>query len=221
MNKIFALRAERMIKYTEEDIVYLKNAIAERMSDKRYSHTLGVERCARKLGELIIPGQVDELRVAALLHDVSKEIPLEEQLNLLGEVKYPLNDIDLKTKGIIHSFSAPYVIKRDFPQFASDNVLSAVEKHTVGSADMTLFDMIVFISDYIEDTRPYTSCIALREYMFCGIEALTNSERVARLFEVCLKAIKNTEKAISDRKDIVNPRMLAAKEYIEKKILQI
>ena len=210
-----------MTKYTEDDILYLKNAISEQMSGKRYSHTLGVERCAKKLGELILPDRVTELRAAALLHDVSKEIPIEEQLCLLNEVGYPLNDIDLKTKGIIHSFSAPYVIKRDFSHFASKSILSAVEKHTVGSADMTLFDMIIFISDYIEDTRPYTSCITLREYMFSGIEVLTSDEREARLFEVCLKAIKNTEKAISDRGDIVNPRMLAAKEYIEKKILQI
>ena len=221
MNKIFVVRAGRMIKYTEDDIVYLRNAVAERMSGKRYSHTLGVERCAKKLGELIIPDCVTELRVAALLHDVSKEMPLEEQLCILSEANYRLNDIDLKTKGIIHSFSAPYVIKRDFSRFASDKVLSAVEKHTVGSADMTVFDMIVFISDYIEDTRPYTSCIELREYMFNGIEELPAAERVNRLFLACLKAIKNTEKAISDRADIVNPRMLSAKKYIEKKILQI
>ena len=50
--------------------------IGEKMSGFRLEHTLGVERMAVRLGELMAPEHVDLLRAAALLHDVTKELTL-------------------------------------------------------------------------------------------------------------------------------------------------
>ena len=80
--------------FTDDALEKLRKKIKERMSEKRFSHTLGVERCAKKLGELILPDRISELCAAALLHDISKEIPIEKQFEILENNKFPLTDED-------------------------------------------------------------------------------------------------------------------------------
>lgn len=135
----------------------LRLAVSSRMSEKRFVHTLGVERLAARLGELIIPDCVEELRAAALLHDIAKELPKEELLSLISGAG-GITDEDLKSPPLYHAFAAPEVIKRDFPQFATPNVLSATFNHTTGAPDMSLFDEIIFISDFAEEGREYPAC---------------------------------------------------------------
>ena len=77
------------------------------MSEKRFSHTLGVERCAERLGRLVLSERINELRAAALLHDISKEIPIDIQFEILEKNKFPLTDEDRTTVGVIRSFTAP------------------------------------------------------------------------------------------------------------------
>ena len=61
------------MKFTEAQIDFLRREVRGRLSEKRFSHVLGVERMAVKLGELCLPDMLDKLHVAALLHDISKE----------------------------------------------------------------------------------------------------------------------------------------------------
>jgi ribosome-associated protein len=65
-----------------------------------------------------------------------------------------------------HSFTGGAVVKDEFPDYANDNVLSAIVNHTVGSPDMSVFDEIILLSDYIEEGRTYKNCIEVRENFF-------------------------------------------------------
>ena len=131
--------------FSEIKLSELREKLKLLLSAKRFSHTIGVEKCAAAIGAVLMPDSIEELRAAALLHDVAKEICIDEQLELLRESKFPLTDEDAATAGVIHSFTAPLIIKRDFPDFANDNILSSVEKHTVGAESMSVFDKIIFI----------------------------------------------------------------------------
>ena len=71
------------MKYTEEMLTHLRNRVSTKMSKKRFIHTLGVEDTANELGEIFLSNKVTELRAAALLHDVAKELPTNELENLL------------------------------------------------------------------------------------------------------------------------------------------
>jgi predicted HD superfamily hydrolase involved in NAD metabolism len=177
------------------------------MSDKRFSHTLAVVRCAEALGELILPGRINELCVAAMLHDVAKEIPKGELLTMLEESGFDLTRDDRLCEGVLHSFAAPLVIEKDFAELASHDVLSATRNHTLGAPGMSVFDMIIFISDYAEDTRTYPSCKAVRSALFDNLERLNKDERVARLRDACLMAVDYTIDALSRRGDRINPRI--------------
>ena len=201
--------------FSEEKLLDLKEKVRLRMSEKRFLHTLGVERCAKKLGELILPERVLDLRAAAVLHDISKEMPLELQFDILRENAFELTEEDKETIGVIHSFSAPYVVKRDFSDFATDDVLSAVFNHTLACENMSTFDKIIFVSDYVEDTRIYSSCVKVREFLLDGIEALDTVGRLKRLDEAFLAAINGALEALERMGQPINSRIYIAKKYLE------
>ncbi len=205
------------MRFTDKQLLELKEKIKPRMSEKRFSHTLGVERSAARLGELIAPERISELRAAALLHDISKEIPIDEQIRILEDNAYPLDEEDRLTVGVIHSFSAPYVIKECFSEFAEDDILSAVYNHTLGCKNMSIFDKIIFVSDYTEDTRTFDSCIRVREFLNDGIELLDYKKRLERLDAAVLGAIDGAIEALERMGQPINSKIYIAKKDLEMK----
>lgn len=206
--------------FTEESLVNLKEKVKTRMSEKRFSHTLGVERCAQKLGNLVLSDKTNELRAAAILHDISKEMPIEEQFRILEKNAFQMTEEDRATIGVIHSFTAPFVVAECFGDFATEDVLSSVFNHTLGCENMSTFDKIIFVSDYAEDTRKFASCIAVREFLFDKIEELNPVERMKRLDEAFLMALNGVLEALSRLGQPINSRIYITKKYLEKHILQ-
>ena len=197
-----------------EELNKLRNQVSKRVSEKRFSHILGVENMAKTLGEALLPDYVDELRAAALLHDISKELSYDDQIRLLKENDFHLTDEDMSTKGVLHSFTAPIIVKRDFFDFASDNVMSAVLNHTVGSPNMSVFDKIIFISDYCEETRRYDSCVKVRNFLLEGLYDLSVCDRLKRLDEACLMSINGAIEALTQSEAFINSRMLLTKKSL-------
>ena len=70
-------------KITERMLDELREELRGTMSEKRYRHTVEVERMAARLGVLYAPDQLPILRAAALLHDITKEFSLQTQLQIL------------------------------------------------------------------------------------------------------------------------------------------
>ena len=159
------------MKFSDNDLADLRNKIKEYMGEFRYKHTLGVEEFSVYLGQILLPDCLSELRAAALLHDIAKEVSHEEQFAMLDSVGFALTDEDLSTLPALHSFSAVPLIRKSFPMYATDDVLSAVSKHTLGSSNMSLFDKIIFISDFAEPGRKYGSCIATANFIKENITA--------------------------------------------------
>ncbi len=185
----------------------LRKEVKKRVSEKRFSHILGVENCAYRLALKLIPDKLEFIRAAALLHDVTKEMRTEGQIQLLTENGIPLTEEDLSTPGVLHSFTAPIIIRNDFPDFAKSDILSAVEKHTLGGCDMSIFDKIIFISDYVEETRKYESCIKVRNMIFDNFENLSYEQALLRLDDACLMSIEEAQIALSKEGKVINSRM--------------
>ena len=81
--------------FNSEMLSNLRTSVKARLSAKRYEHTIGVEAMASRLGWILMPDKIYELRAAALLHDISKEIPYEEQVDLLSKSTVVYTDEDL------------------------------------------------------------------------------------------------------------------------------
>ena len=175
--------------FSNDDIRKLRDMIKPRLSEKRYSHTLGVERAAVRLAKYCTPELADEAAVAALLHDVTKEIPYSRHIALLKESDACLDTADYESPAILHAYTAPLIIKSDFSDYITENVLSSVYNHTVGSPDMSVFDEIIFLADFIEDTRTYEASINLQSFVWKNMKDgdITANRKV--LHRACIEAI--------------------------------
>lgn len=198
----------------EKDLECLRTEVKKRVSEKRFRHILGVESAAAFIGEFLIPEKIAELRAAALLHDVTKELSAYEHIKLAAENGLILTDEEISAPQILHSLTAEFVIERDFSRFASDDILSAVRKHTLGGEDMSIFDEIIFISDFVEAGREYESCIKTREFLYgnLGCDGIRRNETA--LHKACLMSIDYTLENLRRRSAFIHPQILKAKNTL-------
>lgn len=151
---------------TEKEVLsFLRESIKTQLSPWRYAHTLAVEEEAYALAKIFLPQKTYPVRVAALLHDITKDFNKEKQLNLCREFDIITKDSALYPK-IMHSFTGAEWIAREYSDIVNDEIVSAVRYHTTGRASMTIFECLLYLADYIEPTRAFEDCRALRSYFY-------------------------------------------------------
>lgn len=206
--------------FYEQDIVDLRGKVKLYMSEHRYIHTIGVENAAIRIGNVIMPDRVNELRVAALLHDIAKELPNAELTLLIDKELQGLTEVDMDTFAALHSFAAPALIKRDFEHYATDSVLEAAFTHTLGSDTMDLFSEVIFVSDFVEENRTYIGCRKTAEYLFGSLSPdKACEENVYVLHTAALMCIDHTARSLSQRGLTMNPRSIDAFDMLSKSII--
>lgn len=155
-------------------IEQIKRDIQELFKDnpRRLNHILGVYKTATKLGELH-DLNVEKLQIAALLHDITKYYTKEENTKIIKE-NYPnykeiLSEFDEK---ILHSFTARVVAQKKY-NIKDVDILDSILYHTIGKENMTPYEQVIFLSDYIEPNRTYDSCVLVREIAFVDLNKAT------------------------------------------------
>jgi len=204
--------------FSDKDMELLSKSVEERLSPTRYLHTLGVAKAAVKLAELCLPERVRDVEAAALLHDISKEYPIEMQYALIKEFDINVDAEDIESPAVLHSFTAPAVIRRDFPAFSTPEILTAVYNHTIGAADMTVFDEIIFLADYIEENRKYDSCISVRNYVFDNMKFGDPDSNIIILHKGCIKAINYTLENLKSKNKPINRKNILTRNALLSKI---
>ena len=118
-----------------------------------------------------------------------------------------ITESDFLASSVYHSLTAPYVIKKDFPEFAVPDILSAVRNHTTGSPDMSVFDEIIFIADYVEEGRTYPACIEVRERLFNFILRSQDAEEcISFLHDAAIASLDNTIVSLIKRGDFLHEK---------------
>lgn len=204
--------------FSEDSINSLKQSVSDRLSQKRFSHTASVACAAVRLAEYCIPEYKSEIEVAALLHDITKEFTYQEHINIIRTEGLKIDAEDFESPAILHAFTAPEIIKREFPLFATERIISAVYKHTIGSPDMSLFDEIIFLADFIEDTRTYDSSIKLRKYVWENLKSDDVEENIKTVHKACIKAIDFTVINLIENKKQINSKNILTRNALLSKI---
>ena len=140
----------------------------------RYLHTLGVEReCAALADVFSLPEEEkQELCIAALLHDMTKQKNQDEQKALYAKYGVPYGAEEAHSPKILHAVTGAYAAREAYPSLVNDRVFRAIRLHTAGAPDMTLFDKLLYLADYIEAGRTFTDCVRLRTDFYAGLDAL-------------------------------------------------
>ena len=184
-----------MLKITEKMLDALREEVKGSMSPQRFVHTAAVEEMIARLCALYCPEHTLPLRAAALLHDLTKELSTEAQESLCRAYDIPVDEGQRLSPKTSHAKTAAARIVRDFPQFADPIIINAVCWHTTGHAAMTLTEKLLYLADYIDDSRTFSSCVLLRRYFFgAEPELMTREERERHLRATLLLSYEFTLK---------------------------
>ena len=182
---------------TEQMLSELRADVAGRMSEKRFAHTYEVEQMIVRLGELYLPEQIPMLRAAALLHDLTKELSIEEQVAILRAHGKSVTEFDRHAPKTLHARTAALLIPEQFPAFADPELLFCVRFHTTGRTGMSLAAKLLYLADYIDMSRTFSDCVTLREFFFSAEpEKMTMSDRLDHLRETLILSFDMTMRAL-------------------------
>ena len=182
-----------MTTITEEMLEGLRARVMRKISPKRFGHTLAVEEMVARLCALYCPEYTLRLRAAALLHDVTKELEACQQESLCREYGIEVGDEERASPKLYHARTAAEMIRAEYAEFADPDVISAVRWHTTGHAGMTLPEKLLYLADYIDESRTFQNCVILRRYFFgAAPERMTQTEREALLRDTLILSFDMT-----------------------------
>lgn len=127
---------------------------------KRIPHVKGTEQAAVELAERW-GADVEKARRAAILHDCTKYLNMEEQLQLCRQYGIVLDDLEQKSVKLLHSKTGAAIARDVFG--VPDDIYWAIYWHTTGKADMSTLEKVLYLADYMEPTRDFPGVEELRE----------------------------------------------------------
>lgn len=178
----------------------LKSLLKERLTEKRYLHSLAVADEAARLAE-ILKADVQKMYVAGLLHDICKNETVEQQLQLFSQFGIMLTDIEKASPSVWHAYSGALYIKNVLG-IDDEDIISSVRYHTTGKADMTLSEKIIYIADLTEVNRDYPDVDVVRALLKDDID------------KAIIYVLKYTLKKLSADNKPIHPNTLDAYNFL-------
>ena len=166
---------------------------------KRIAHVRGTEeeaaRLARRWG-----ADEEKARRSAILHDCTKYLDMEEQLQLCAKYGIVLDDLERQAVKLLHAKTGACVARDVYG--VSDDMYDAIFWHTTAKADMTLLEKILYIADYMEPTRDFPGVERLRALAYEDLDAA-----------VCLGCEMSIQE-MHDRGLPVHPNTVKARDWL-------
>ena len=169
------------------------------LKPKRMPHVLGTEHeaavLARRYG-----ADVTSARIAALLHDCTKKLSMEEQLALCEQYGIALDELERKNLKLLHAKTGAAIARDLFG--VSDEIYWAIYWHTTGKADMTKLEKVIYLADYIEPSRDFPGMEKLRRAVHADLE------------HGLLMALEDSIEEMRQRGNPVHPNTVEARDYL-------
>ena len=146
----------------------LEPIVVSLLNPNRVKHVLGCRDTAVALAKRWGAEVTDAAR-AGILHDITKAIDGPLQLTLCDAYGKLLDDFSKRYPRTLHALTGSMVAQRIFGE--NDAVVSAIEFHTTGRANMSLLEKIIYVADYMEPNRDFPGVERLRELAFSDIDA--------------------------------------------------
>lgn len=137
-----------------------------------------------------------QVGTAALLHDLAKELPLQEQWAYAEKyLGYEEENPELR-----HGPAAAFLAREEFGVKSAD-VLNAIHYHTSGRPEMSTVEKIVFLADKIEYGRPFKDLEIIRSLALAEEAAVSEKSQyldqaVCRCFEEVFAALERSDQEI-------------------------
>lgn len=179
----------------------IKQKLQARLKSTRYQHSLGVADTAAFLAQRFNV-DVEKARMAGLLHDCARQYA-NDQLSAEAQRRGIAIDAIEKTMPILlHAYIGAQLVREEYG-IEDAEIAQAVYRHTVGGADMTDLDKIIYFADMIEPNRDYPE-----------VELLRQLSREASLDEMVLAGLDQSILFVVAKSHLLHPSTIAARNGI-------
>lgn len=183
----------------------LRAEVQKDLSDYRFRHIAEVESMIVRLGALYLPDEIPMLRAAALLHDFTKEDSDEVHEKILLQHGILIRE-ECPSPKLYHAVTAALLIPERFPTLASETLVSAVRYHTTGRAGMETAEMLLYLADFIEDSRTFGDCVSVRQAFWDADPASMNeTDRLSHLYKILIETVDKTVISLIRRASPISP----------------
>lgn len=164
---VYAEIIRRRYYGAKPSLPWLREKTLEHLDEHRVAHVAGCESEAVRLA--MRWGEDPELAAeAGILHDITKNLSFDEQLQLCEKYGIINDNSELEAPKLLHAKTGAALARDLFG--VSDTVYAAIRWHTTGKPDMSLFEKILYLADYIEPTRDFEGIDELRELAFTDLD---------------------------------------------------
>ncbi|AXI09520.1 phosphohydrolase [Oceanobacillus zhaokaii] len=136
------------------------NIVKPHLTKARMEHTLRVAETAVKLANRF-GESAEKAELAAIFHDYAKYRSLDEMARWIKESTLPKDLLDYHHE-LWHGPVGSLLIEREHGITDAD-IKNAIHYHTTGRANMSKFEMIIYLADYIEPGRSFPGLDEVRE----------------------------------------------------------
>ena len=153
-----------------------KDIIRPLMGDKRYIHSVNVSKEAVRLAEKY-GVDTEKAALAGILHDITKELDVQKQLQIFDSGDIILSDVEKSTTKLWHAISGSVYVQTELG-INDQDIINAIRYHTTGRAGMSPLEKVIFLADFTSEERNYPDVdvirkkaeISLEEGMLYGIQ---------------------------------------------------
>lgn len=170
------------------------------LSEYRFHHSMCVAKRAKELAKKYGADE-NKAYLAGILHDITKEMPNEEQINLIEKSGHKLTYVELGNPHVFHQMSGAAYVKYNLGITDAD-IINGIRYHTTGHENMTLFEMIIYLADFTSEDRNYPDVDIMRKK--------TDED----LYSAMLYSLKYTIKSVVGGDKLLHPDTLACYNYI-------
>ena len=137
----------------------LQLTVVSLLKESRVEHVLGCAQTAVRLAQIWGESTLDAYR-AGMLHDVTKALPGQLQLELCDRYGVELDRFSRENPKTLHATTGAAVAQRVFGE--NQAVVAAIRSHTTGCGSMNTLQKIIYIADYMEPNRCFDGVEQLR-----------------------------------------------------------
>ncbi|MCP5513921.1 MAG: bis(5'-nucleosyl)-tetraphosphatase (symmetrical) YqeK [Spirochaetales bacterium] len=138
---------------TDSLLNQIDSYLKENLSEKRYRHSVSTAVTAEQLCRIF---SIDSRKgyLAGLLHDIARELDIEQLTSLSLKDGGAIRDSEKKHPVLLHGRAGAEMVKELF-KITDAEILDAVSHHTTGNKGMSSLAKVIFIADYIEPYRAH------------------------------------------------------------------
>ena len=170
------------------------------LSEYRFNHSINVAKRARELARIY---GLDEEKayLAGILHDITKETDYSLQEEYMNNVGIIPTELEKNNKKVYHQMSGAAYVKNAL-NIDDEDILGAIRFHTTGHADMTDFEMLIYLADLTSEERAYPDVDTVR--------VLADKS----LLEAMLYALRFTIRDLAGKNSLIHPDTLHCYNWV-------